>query len=809
MHPHDAPSTNALKRGAGSLRFVLGAQRTSSVLLSVLMLASASPIGLADSVISAESVKLLTAGGFDDQGEWAISSTTGFSQDQAEFTVGMVADSELSFTHARPDNFAEFTAWASSSSTGSNATFGEPDDFYSWSTGPTITMSGYSYSGLHDLIIENVSLVLYFSIPDALNQDEVNVLMQNHGADRLVQSYAKTLGGVDRMTNPLVTPLDEYVEWDWDKVEDTQFTVDYVSVGTDDDSEVRVDAVGLRVKYHQPWYSFENAKALHTAIGIEAPVLDFGPFDGHIAGLAQESCGLTPDGTGEAFWTFEVEVPPQQELGRLHTYGDGNHTISVLSNSADGGFVEQESGELLGNSDSSQLIRIDIEDGCVSGARVDVNDPQLIVTGSIAGKIGGLAASTSYVRFAIGSFLVHSHPMELGEFAFSVPIGIGLPEVGGTLEVGIAARFQWSSNGTAETTVVHIKSMSISGGYHVEWDRNPECLAMDDLHLQEDEGGLIIAMPSRCTDDITAGEALSVAADSTNTSLVDASGEGHNLRIQPNVNSYGSATVNVLVSDERGNSWSDSFIVNIAPVPDPPVIEGLPLTVYIELGETGTIELDISDPDTDSLVISTSRSWATVSPQRVLSLTPVEPGTQTLRLTVSDGTTELSQDIEVIVAAKPDLIVESVEVRYSGVASSSLVRGDVVEIVGFVRNEGRGAAYNVSFHCRVNGVLVGSDSIDSIDPGGLKMVVCDAQLNEASPELTIMVEIDGTASIQETDESNNLLEAIISVEQPSDSSERSNPGNMVIFISVCIILASLVFLHMGPRRVKKDFERRK
>ena len=107
MHPHDAPSTNALKRGAGSLRFVLGAQRTSSVLLSVLMLASASPIGLADSVISAESVKLLTAGGFDDQGEWAISSTTGFSQDQAEFTVGMVADSELSFTHARPDNFAE------------------------------------------------------------------------------------------------------------------------------------------------------------------------------------------------------------------------------------------------------------------------------------------------------------------------------------------------------------------------------------------------------------------------------------------------------------------------------------------------------------------------------------------------------------------------------------------------------------------------------------------------------------------------------------------------------------------------------
>ena len=229
------------------------------MLLSVLMMASVSPIGLADTVISAEKVELLAAGNFEEQGEWVISSTTGFSQDQADYTIAMVADSELSFTHARPDNFADYTAWASTSSTGSNATFGEPDGYYDWSRGPDITMSGYYYPGLHDMIIENVSLVLHFSIPDALNQDEVNILMQNHGADRLVQTYARTLGGVNRMANPLVISLDHYVEWDWDKVEDTQFTIDYVAVGSDDDSEVRVDAVGLRVKYHQPWFSFENA----------------------------------------------------------------------------------------------------------------------------------------------------------------------------------------------------------------------------------------------------------------------------------------------------------------------------------------------------------------------------------------------------------------------------------------------------------------------------------------------------------------------------------------------------------------------
>ena len=781
----------------------------SAVLLSVLMLASVSPIGLADTVISAEPVELLAAGGFEEQGEWVISSTTGFSQDQADYTVGMVADSELSFTHARPDNFADYAAWASASSTGSNATFGEPDDYYAWSKGPDITMSGYYYPGLHDMIIENVSLVLHFSIPDALNQDEVNILMQNHGADRLVQMYARTLGGVNRMTNPLVVSLDEYVEWDWDKVEDTQFTIDYVSVGSDDDSEVRVDAVGLRVKYHQPWFSFENAKALHTAPVIEAPVLDYGPFDGQIVGLSQKTCGLTRDGDGEAYWTFEVEVPPQQELGRIHTYGYGNHTISVLSGNDGNDYVVKQHGELLDNPDSSQLIRIDIDDGCVSRARVDVNDPKLVIIGSIAGNVGGLSAAASYVRFAIGSDLIYSHPMELGEFSFSMPIGFALPEVRDALEVGVAARFQWSSNGTAETTVVHIKSMSISGGYHVEWDLDPECLAMDDLHLLEDEGGLIIAMPSRCTDDITTSEALIVTAQSTDTSIVNASGEGHNLRIQPYANSYGSTTVDIEVSDESGNTWSDSFTVNIAPVPDPPVIEGLPLTVYIELGETRTIEPTISDPDTEELVISTSRSWATVGPQGVLSLTPVEPGTQILRVTVSDGTTNVSQDIEVIVTANPDLLVESVEVRYDGIASTSLVRGDVVQIVGFVRNEGRGTAYNVPFHCRLNGILVGSDSIDSIEPGGLSMAVCDAQLNEASSELSILVEVDGTASIQETNEANNLLEATISVEHPTDSNKRPDPGTVVIVISVCVIFSSLVILQMGPRGVKKEFERRK
>ena len=179
----------------------------------------------------------------------------------------MVADGEMSFTHARPDNFAEYTSWASSGCSSCNATFGEADGFYSWSRGPDITMGGYSYSGLDSMEIEQVSLVLHISIPDALPSDEVNVIMQNHGSDILVTTFARTLGPLNRMINPLVVNLDSHLDWDWPKLEQTQFNVDYVSDNQGaDDSEVRVDAVGLRVKYHQPWFSFENARAEHSSI---------------------------------------------------------------------------------------------------------------------------------------------------------------------------------------------------------------------------------------------------------------------------------------------------------------------------------------------------------------------------------------------------------------------------------------------------------------------------------------------------------------------------------------------------------------
>ena len=787
----------------------------SGVVLVILLVAGLAPLvpfATADTVIGAEGAELLEAGDFSDSEEWEISSTAGFSSDAADYSLGMVADGELSFTHDRPDNFQYSTSWASNSITNSNATLGEPDSYYTWSKGPNITMTGYDFSGLHGMLVANVSLVLHFSVPDALNQDSVRVILQNHGSDKLVVTYARTFGPIYRMTNPMILSLDGLALADWSSLENTQFTIDYVSTGTTDDSEVRVDAAGLRVKYHQPWYSFETVKATNTINDVDSPVIDISPYDGTISGLSQESCGLAPEGPLTGEWSFDVEVPPLQQLGRIHVFGTGNHTIWALPDDVDGDYIEMQSGELLDISDSLQHIRIEIEDGCILGARIDVNDPHLVIQGYVSGALGGLA-DTSYIRFAIGKSLVDSIPLQYGAFSVNVPVGHALPVQGNDMSVGVASRFQWSSNGTAESTVVHIQSMIITGGYSVHWDYDPECLGLEDMSFNEDDAGVHLPMDVRCSDDLTAPENLALSAVSSDSGIIEASVVGQYIRIQPVRDAWGEASIEVVVSDALGNSWSDSMLVTVTPVEDPPVLDGLPLTVYIELGQTMIVDLTITDPDTESLVLEASRSWATFDAAGDLVLTPVDSGSHSVAISISDGTNEISQNIEVIVTAKPDLLVEMVDVRRDGVSVSNLVDGDIIEIHAYIRNEGRGGADAVDVKCRVDGILVGAIMIDHIESGGLGAAVCDAQVVRDGETLTIEVSADGTGSIAETSESNNDRTVILDVSESEDEGggiiDSLDRGSALAFISVGVVLISLTALYFSPNRVRKPFNHKK
>ena len=166
--------------------------------------------------------------------------------------------------------------------------------------------------------------------------------------------------------------------------------------------------------------------------------------------------------------------------------------------------------------------------------------------------------------------------------------------------------------------------------------------------------------------------------------------------------------------DYLGNTWFDSFAVEVFPVNDAPILEGLPVTAYIELGETMVIDLDISDVDSDSLQLQASRSWVTFDSVNGLVMTPVSKGNHLVEVTVSDGELSVTQTIEVIVTAKPDLTVEMVEVWKDGARISQVEHGDVVEIHTHVRNLGRETADIVDVKCRVEGVLIGTVMILSL-----------------------------------------------------------------------------------------------
>ena len=769
-----------------------------------------SPVANADSVISTEQVEILEAGVFDDPSEWDFSSNRGFSFDQADYTMGMVADGEMSFTHMRPDNFQDYTAWASTGCSACNATFGGADGIYSWSRGPDITMGGYYYPGLISNEIETVSLVLHFSIPETLNDDEVNILLQNHGPDILVASFARTLSPINRMENPLVVPLDDHLDWDWEKLEEAQFTVDYVSDNQGpDDSEVRVDAVGLRVKYHQAWYSFENSKAEHEVLVDNLPVIDFNIYEGEISRLQRTDCGLSPSGAESGEWILSAEVPPSQQFGRIHTFGFGNHTIWSSSTGFEGDYVQLESGAMIESSESTRHIRIEIEDGCISGARIDINDPRLVVSGRVTGGTEGLSLPSSNILFAIGENLVHTEPIDKGQFSISIPVGYALPRSSELLEVGVATRFQWSSNGTAETTVVHISSMSISGGYSVLWDRDPVCNQIGKVDLVEDEGGQIISFSSLCDDDTTASENLIVNAQSLNESLLRVEENGALLSIEPVSDANGEGLVSVSVIDEAGNKWEGSITVEIQAVPDSPEIKFLPSTLYIELGEEYVINPVIYDPDSDGLVITTSRSWAVVKQDGTITFNPVEPGNHLVTITVNDGTSGMSTDIEIVVTAKPDLLVEDIEVRVGGIDGEDLYVGEIVELIGFIRNQGRGEAENVTFHCMMNDVLVGTGTITKLSPGDLKMSICDVQLVESGSGVTFSIRIDGTDEIEESEEGNNFLTINSRVDRLEVNDGGNDTGSAIIVASILAILGSIAAFQLGPRSIKREFERRK
>ena len=109
----------------------------------------------------------------------------------------------------------------------------------------------------------------------------------------------------------------------------------------------------------------------------------------------------------------------------------------------------------------------------------------------------------------------------------------------------------------------------------------------------------------------------------------------------------------------------------------------------------------------------------------------------------------------------------------------------------------------------INDVLVGTGTIAELSPGDLKMCICDVQLVELGSGVTFSIRIDGTAEIEETEEGNNFLTIISEVDRVEIDDVRNNTGSAIIIVSMLTILGSIAAFQLGPRSIKREFERRK
>ncbi len=789
----------------------------TAILLAMIMIASLPSIATGDTVIRSETIDLLPQGTFDNSSEWTLSTQYGFSPgESAHWTEAMITDGHLSFTHSRPMNIDQFTSWSSISATDSNESLGSPDGGYTWSKGPEIELAGFDFSEHYNKPLLNATLLVSFAIPDTLQDDEVRIEMDWNGHIFLIEKFAHTQSPINNMQgNPLELSIDYLTNWTWTDLESIMITIDYASSGGVDDSEVQVDAVGIEVEFQSQWSGLDSAKATHTTSMAMYPFHDFNLAEGTHNNIVTDSCGLNvASGSSGAWMSYPLELPHDQTWGRIHLYGNSNASVEIQT-SVDGDSwsdgLEYNDGSIISG---TNYVRAEIVlfDGCLSGFRIDFNDPSISITGDISGSSSGLVDNLSYLSIAVGNELIATHSMLVGGFQLSIPVGRFLPTQGEDFTIGVGARFQWSSLGEQETLVAQIEEITLSGGFVVEWDLDPNCETPADIFLDEDGIGSVVSFRNTCTDDITSTDQLVVTASSTDESLILVSVSDGHLIISQQAEQSGIANVEIIATDERGNQWSSIIDVVVSPVDDAPTYANLPLEVLVPVNNPVTVLLNVADIDTDiaNVTIVTDTSWATIDEYRNLLLSPISPGTFDISITISDGTTTSTEYLTILSSADPDLVIEEIDFN-----PDEMNVGSLIEIKVWVRNQGLSSASLVTVRCYNDETLIDSANITHIEASGLASTHCYWQLPNQVGNTSLRVYVDPTHDILEVSELNNEYSTTIEI-FPSDQKDTGSgssgdsdpiiPSNAIWIISAIVVLVSIIAMQMGPGKVRRKID---
>lgn len=255
----------------------------------------------------------------------------------------------------------------------------------------------------------------------------------------------------------------------------------------------------------------------------------------------------------------------------------------------------------------------------------------------------------------------------------------------GTVTVGTNGNVTYVSNGAEVTADSFTYTIAdLNGGVSLPGTVNitispvndaPRIGAIGSVTTNEDTATGAIAVT--VNDAETAAASLNVTATSSNTTLVPntnivvgGSGSARTLTITPAPNQFGTTTITVRVTDANNVSTTQSFVLTVNAVNDPPTITAVGDVSVNEDTPTAAIGFTIGDVETaaGSLTVTASSSNPQVvassgisiqgtGATRTLTVTPVAnaAGQSTITLNVSDGTTTTSETFVVTVIAQNDL----------------------------------------------------------------------------------------------------------------------------------------------------------
>lgn len=788
------------------------AARIPVLIVLIVLMCSSMIDAAARSVHSTEEVDIYPQGQISSNDNWIMEDGITFTSDNALYTESMVEDNRITIQHSRPDNFQTLTMWSTSSPTDSTLATGTADQQYSTTNGPVIEVTDFDTSSNEQYEIVAVSIIMSFHIPSALQQDQVRITMNYGGNYEELATYVNTQSAIDYMNGSMWQKnITQLSSWTWNDLTDIIFTLDYVSLGGNDDTQLDVDAVGIAVVVKYPWYGTEWASVESTSKNFVMPIIDVSLQDGDFTNLQVSECGIKPvdDGVLGTWLSPIITSQPGQTLGRIHyihSAVDNSDLAVEVSYSNDGQtFSEYYSVQSNNLVDSNYLkIKVSTSNTCLESISVDYNDPTLSLTGKIFGSIDGLATDYSRWKVFINNQEATFQSIEqLGNFTINLSIGQYMNSGVNDLSVKIQAWFNWDSDGQSSTTLLEISSMSISGGFDVQWDEDPVCQAIAPQYFAEDGPGLLIPLINACQDDRTSNENLTVSLSVADDSLISASLVQEDIKLVLLPETFGVTTVTVVVSDEAANSWVETFLVYVEEVDDVPNLNEFPSIIPVESGKSTTITFSYFDIDSTGLTVTTDKTWALVdlSSSTITVTPPSLSSSMPIIVTLCDQSSCVNRTMLLEVLTLAELSIEQIVIT-----PENIREGDLVEVRVYVRNSGQEEASSISVRCQSGNNLIAIQSISILMPGQLGVVTCDWLVFESGSK-TISVEVDRANEVSEGDENNNIQS--VSVEVLDSNSDTTSSSDSIkattVWIATFIGLAVIIglFTVLAPGKIKK------